>query len=343
MLRIVAGTQLVNRRLALVLAVVAAGSLLLAVGKPHARKRQLRVGLVGIEVLPGERSLESNIYDGFRRAVKQYGAAGRVLSVAPTQDARAALASLARQKYDLIIAGLAPPQSVASVATRFRDSTFLVFDFPHELLPRRPKNVLSVVFRVEEASYLAGQLAALMETRRAGRDVISSVGGVKIPPVDAFIAGYQAGAKKANPTIVTLNNYASTFGDPRKCKTVALGQIARGSHVIFQVAGGCGLGALEAAKENRVWGIGVDVDESYLGPHILTSVVNRYDEAIVRTVADLVRGQLRTGRTQALGLRDGAVALGKISARVPRSFVRAVERTRAQVLARKIIVPATLP
>ena len=99
--------------------------------------------------------------------------------------------------------------------------------------------------------------------QRQGRS--PSVGGQKIPPVDHYIAGYQAGAKAANPEIKTLNAYSQDFVDQAKCKELALDQIAKGSKVVFQVAGGCGLGALDAAKEKGVQGIGVDADQAYLG------------------------------------------------------------------------------
>ena len=99
------------------------------------------------------------------------------------------------------------------------------------------------------------------------KNTISSVGGIKIPPVDRFIAGYQAGAKAVIPDIQTLNGYSNDFVDQAKCKELAADQIAKGSDVVFQVAGGCGLGALEAAAEGNVWGIGVDKDQSAEGPH----------------------------------------------------------------------------
>ena len=114
--------------------------------------------------------------------------------------------------------------------------------------------------------------------------MISSVGGQKIPPVDHYIAGYQAGAKAANPKIKTLNGYSQDFVDQAKCKEIALNQIAQGSQVVFQVAGQCGLGALDAAKEKGVQGIGVDADQAYLGAHILTSAQKKVDVAVFDTV-----------------------------------------------------------
>ena len=116
-----------------------------------------------------------------------------------------------------------------------------------------------------------------MVKKQGGDQNIGVVGGVKIPPVDSFLAGYQAGAKKCNPGIKVLIGYSQDFIDQAKCKTVAQNQIDAGSQVEFNVAGPCGLGTLDAAKEAGIWGIGVDVDQAYLGKHILTSAVKRVD------------------------------------------------------------------
>jgi basic membrane lipoprotein Med (substrate-binding protein (PBP1-ABC) superfamily) len=138
----------------------------------------------------------------------------------------------------------------------------------------KPANVQGLLFKENEAGYLAGTLAALY-AKDNNVDTISSVGGQKIPPVDGYIAGYQAGAKKANPQLKTLNAYSQDFVDQAKCKELALSQIERGSKVVFQVAGQCGLGALDAAKQAKAQAIGVDADQSFLGGHILTSAMSR--------------------------------------------------------------------
>src|SRR6266536_1932476 len=98
----------------------------------------------------------------------------------------------------------------------------------------------------------------LAQAARKGADLVNtvgSVGGEKQPPVDRYIAGYQAGARKADPGVKLLNAYSQDWVDQAKCKQAALDQIASGANVVFQVAGGCGLGVLDAAKERRVWGI----------------------------------------------------------------------------------------
>ena len=114
--------------------------------------------------------------------------------------------------------------------------------------------------------------------------MISSVGGLKIPPVDAFIAGYQFCAKKVKPSITTLNGYSQDFVAQDKCKEVALQQMGEESDVVFQVAGGCGLGAIQGAKEQKKWGIGVDTDQGFLGSHVLTSATKKVDVGVFTTI-----------------------------------------------------------
>ena len=209
-------------------------------------------------------------------------------------------------------------------------------------MPNRPNNVVGLAFSTEQAGYLAGHLAALVLTLSPGEEVISSVGGERVPGVERWIAGYQAGARRANPRITTLTSYTDDFIDPVKGRSVALSQIAKGSRVVFQVADHCGLGALEAASERGVWGIGVDVDQSHLGRHILTSALMRVDVALFDTIEALARGTLETGRTSRFSLEDRGVDLGAISPAVPRSFKDEIEDVRAEIIAEKIPIPSSV-
>src|SRR5207302_9155285 len=129
----------------------------------------------------------------------------------------------------------------------------------------------------------------------------------------------------AFPKVQPVNGYAQSFDDQAKCKEVALNQIGRGSVVVFQVAGNCGLGALDAAKEQHVWGIGVDADQSFLGPHILTSATKKVDRAVFLAIKSVKDGKFHGGDA-VYGLREGGVGLGKVSPKVPRSEVAAVKR-----------------
>ena len=282
-------------------------------------------------------------YLGLDRAVRELGIRGRVLTPAPKEGYVPSLSLLARQKYDLVISfGFFAAAAVDRVAPGFSATRFALIDFAHDDLPHRPTNVVGLVFREDQVGYLAGHLAALVLTLSPGEEVISSVGGQRVPAVERYIAGYQAGARGANPRVTTLNSYTDDFLDPAKGRSVALSQIAKGSRVVFQVASACGLGALEAASERGIWGIGVDVDQSHLGGHILTSAVKRLDVAVFDTIEKLVRGTLETGRTSSFSLRDGGVGLGTISAGVPRSLKAEIEDIRAGIVAGKIPIASSV-
>lgn len=305
--------------------------------------RRPRVGLV-TEPTGIEGTYVRGAYLGLERAARELGIRGRVLTPAPKEGYVPSLTLLARQKYDLVIGvGMAagpehtrPAAAIDSVAIGFPETRFAIFDFAHDDLAHRPPNVVGLVFREQQAGYLAGHLAALVLALSPGEEVISSVGGQRIPAVKKYIAGYQAGARAANSRVRTLNSFTDDFWDPVKGRSVALSQIAKGSRVVFQVAGPCGLGALEAAKERGIWGIGVDVDQSHLGRHILTSAVKRLDVAVFDTIEELTRGTLQTGRTSHFSLRDGGVGLGTISAAVPPSLKIEIEHVRAEIVAGRI-------
>jgi basic membrane protein A and related proteins len=302
----------------------------------------LKVGLI-VESLGLGLGYGREAYLGMERAVRELGVKGRVLVPAPKEGYAPSLILCAQQGYDLVLAiGFRTAAAVDAVASRFSETRFAIIDAPHHELPHGPKNVQSLVFAEEEASYLAGCLAALMVGDAPGDHVISSVGGQPVPAVERLIAGYQAGAKRVDPDITTLNSYTDSFLDRLKGRSVALSQIARGSRVLFQVAGTCGLGALEAAKEHGVWGIGVDVDQSELGSHIVTSVIKRLDIAVFATIEKLVDGTYETGGTSRFSLRDDAVGLGAISDEVPDSIVAEVESVAAEILAGDVTIPTSV-
>jgi basic membrane protein A and related proteins len=315
---------------------------------PVMSERRLRVGLV-LEPTGIDNPYNHGPYLGLERAVRELGIRGRVLTPAPKEGYIPAVSLLARQKYDLVIGTNFAATAIDRVASAidklalgFPETRFAVIDLAHDDLASRPENVVGLLFGEEEVAYLAGHLAALMLTLSAGEEVISSVGGRRVPAVERLIAGYQAGARAANPRVTTLNGYTDSFLDPVKGKALALSQIAKGSRVVFQVASFCGLGALEAAGEHGAWGIGVDVEQSHLGRHILTSALKRMDVAVFHTIEELARGTLETGRTSRFSLENGGVGLGAISAEVPRSFTDEIEDVRAEIVAGKIRVPTSL-
>jgi basic membrane protein A len=296
----------------------------------------MRVGLVTDVGGLNDRGFNHLAYLGVQQAKQRLGADYRVFLSNASSDYVPNLTKFAREKYDLTVGvGFTEADAIDTAATRFPKEKFAIVDVDQTTEKHKPKNLLGLLFKEQEVGYLAGYLAALEEKRRPGPDVIGSVGGQKQPPVDRFIAGYQAGAKAANPGIKVLNGYSQDFADQQKCKEIALDQIAQGAGVVFQVAGGCGLGALEAAKQKGVWGIGVDADQAFLGPHILTSAVKRVDTAVFLAVKAVRDGTFKGGNVT-YGLKDNGVALGKISSKVPKADVDKVQKIRADIIAGKI-------
>jgi basic membrane protein A len=305
---------------------------------------KVKIGLVTDIGGLNDRGFNHLSYVGLQRAQSELAIQQRVFQAHSTQEYVPNLSTFARQGYDLTIGvGFTEATAIDTAATTFPNSKFAIVDVDQTEEPHKPKNLLGLLFREQETGYLVGYLAGLEEKRRSGPDVIGSVGGQKQPPVDRFIAGYQAGAKAADPGIKLLNAYSEDFSDLAKCKQVALNQIEQGAGVIFQVAGGCGLGALDAAKEKGVWGIGVDADQSFLGPHILTSAVKRVDTAVFLAIKSVVDGTFKGGN-MTFGLKQNGVGIGKISPKVPQSEVAKVNQVRADIISGKIKnIPTEVP
>ncbi|MDQ3670295.1 MAG: BMP family ABC transporter substrate-binding protein [Actinomycetota bacterium] len=313
--------------------------------KPAAPPRPdaVKVGLVTDVGQLNDRGFNHLAYMGLKEAERSLGVQGRVLESKSASDYVPNLTSLARQGYDLVIGvGFAQGEAVDAAATKWPRTRFAIIDVDQRFLRHKPGNVVGLLFKEQEVGYLAGYLAALTEKRRPGKDVIGSVGGMKEPPVDRFIAGYQAGAKRAVPGIVLLNGYSRDWDDQAKCKEIALNQIARGAGVVFQVAGGCGLGALDAAGERRVWGVGVDADQSFLGPHILTSAQKKVDRAVYLTIEAVKNGTFRGGRNSLYGLEQDGVGLGKVSPKVPEADLAAAEKVKDEILAGEVVIPTSV-
>jgi basic membrane protein A and related proteins len=310
-------------------------------GKPGQGKK---AGLVTDVGGLNDRGFNHLSYLGLQRAGRELGVKTQVFQAKSTADYVPNLSTFARQGYDLTIGvGFTEAEAIATAAKSFPNSNFAIVDVDQTTEAGKPKNLLGLLFKEQETGYLVGYLAGLQEKRRPGPDVISSVGGQKQPPVDRFIAGYQAGAKAADPGIKTLNGYSQDFNDQAKCKQIALNQIEQGSGVVFAVAGGCGLGALDAAKEKHLWGIGVDADQSFLGPHILTSAVKRVDTAVFDAIKLVVDGKFKGGNIT-FGLKDNGVGIGKISPKVPQADVQKVNQIRADIISGKITnIPTEVP
>jgi basic membrane protein A and related proteins len=306
-------------------------------------EERIKVGLITDLGQLNDRGFNQLAFQGLKRAQRELDVDGRVLESRSASEYVPNMTTLARQGYDLIIGvGFAQGDAIDSAARQFPDTRFLIIDVDQASLKNKPDNVVGMLFREEEVGYLVGYLAGLQVARDEGPDVVGSVGGFKEPPVDRFIAGYQAGAEAAAPGVKTLNGYSQDWDDQAKCKELALNQIAAGASVVFQVAGGCGLGALDAARERNVWGIGVDADQAFLGDHVLTSALKKVDQGVFLAIKSVIDGTWQGGRNLTFGLEEKGVGLGTVSERVPPDDLAKVEAAAKEIAAGEIRVPREL-
>lgn len=274
-------------------------------------KEAIKVGLVTDIGGLNDRSFNQLANEGLERAKSELGVETRVLISKANSDYVPNLSTLAQQQYDLVIGvGFLMADAMNTVAPKFPKTNFAIIDVDATGLKAKPTNVSGALFKENEAGYLVGYMAGLY-IKDEGGGTASSVGGQKIPPVDAYIAGYQAGVKAANPDAEVVNGYSQKFDDPAPCKELALDHIAQGAKVVFQVAGGCGLGALDAAKEKSVQGIGVDADQAYLGDQIMTSALKKVDVAVYDEIKAVQDGTFKGGDNRIFDVKSGGVGIGE--------------------------------
>jgi basic membrane protein A and related proteins len=297
---------------------------------------QISIGLVTDIGGLNDRSFNHLAFVGVQRAATQLGIKPDVLQSNSAADYIPNLQHAAQSGDKLVIAvGFLMESAVEKAAAAFPNTQFAIIDSG----PAKPvANLKSLLFHEQDGGYMAGYLAGLVTKT----NVVSTVGGQKIPPVDHYIAGFIAGAKAANPQVKELNAYSQSFTNQAACKELALNQISQHSDVVFQVAGGCGLGALSAAKEKGVWGVGVDADQSYLGPFILTSAVKKVDVAVFDTIKQITSGTFKGGTTDFFTAQNGGAGIGAISSKVPAADVTKLEAIQKKVESGAIVPPDTV-
>jgi basic membrane protein A and related proteins len=292
-----------------------------------------------------DRSFNFLANKGLQTAKKNLKVEGRVFISKSDRDYIPNLSTAARQGYNLIISvGFLMGDATAAVANRFPNTKFAIIDNSGAAKDftkgPKPTNIRGLLFKEQEAGYLVGYLAARQIVAKPfnGQTKLGAVGGLKIPPVDRFIAGFYAGAKKGSARVTVTHAYSQDFVDQAKCKEHALAQIADGAGAVFQVAGQCGLGVLSAAKERGVFGIGVDADQGYLGQHVMTSATKKVDVAVYKTIEAAKKSgkAFRTNFNAIFTVANGGVGYGKISNRVSPALKLAVEGIRKQIASGKI-------
>jgi basic membrane protein A len=329
-------------------AVVAVLAALTQPAAAPAAPTSLRIGMVANTAGVFDRSFNQLAYAGVRTAAARLRARIDVRASPSEASYVPSLRAMAAQGYDLVIAIGAPEEgAVGEVARQYPKVNFAIVDDSYA----SPgigglANVQGLLFKEQEAGYLAGYLAGLMQATsgprmRAGK-VVSSVGGAKEPSVDRYIAGFQAGVKAADPKVKLLNAYATPGALVTRCQSLAASQIAAGSDIVFQVAGPCGIGALTEVNAKNVWAIGSDADQGFLGPYVLASAVKRVDRVVILAIDAVADGTFKGGRDVVFGIAQNAVGVAGINALVPRPIRVKLAAVAASMRAGKISIPTTV-
>jgi basic membrane protein A len=332
------------------LAVVLAGS---SSARPKAAKATFLAALISDVGHFNDKSFNQSQLAGLNKA-------GKVLKikVLPIQSNNSSdyipnLTTAIRRGSNIVIAaGFLMATDLATVAAQFPKTSFAITDdfvssSAGDFKGKDVHNIEGLTYATQENSYLIGCMAAMVvKSQFGGTPTIGVVGGIKIPPVDVFLAGYKAGAEKCVPGTAVKIGYSQDFVKQDLCKNVAEQEIASGAKIIFGVAGLCGLGALSAAKDHGLFAIGVDRDQSFLGTYILTSAVKRVDVGVFDAIKATKTGKFKGGTNLVFNLKNNGVALGKFSPRLKGALLKKVNAKiavlRKQIISGKIKPPTNV-
>ena len=338
-----------------VLGVGLAALLLLAAcgGGTGTPAKVIKVGLVTDTGGLNDKSFNHLADVGLLKAVADFKIKGDVVESKTGDDYVPNLTHFASLNYDLIIGvGFLMQAAVGTVAGQFPNVHFAIIDGAgtdakgNDLkLP----NVESLFFKEQDAGAMVGVIAGMMTKNKLTPNksqVISAVGGISIPPVNHYIAGYKWAATMENPGIKVLVGYSNDFNDPAKCKTVANAQIGQNhSDIVFQVAGGCGLGALQAAGQAKVYSIGVDADQKDADPSVIMSALKKVDVATYTAIKAVVDGSFAPGALTFSIANDGAgYQLDNFpGGALPADIKTEVDSVMAKIKAGTLTPPADIP
>ncbi len=286
----------------------------------------------------GDGSWNDTAYAGFKAGLEKTGVEGRPIE---SKDVVAQGEEIMRRAADggfglVVSLEWIHGEPMQKIAPDYPETNFVIMN-----QTREGDNLASVVFAEHQGSYLAGALAAQVTTDTSieginADPVIGVIGGVKSPGIDKFIVGYIQGAKAVNPDIDVKVAYAESFGDPAKGEQLAKAMFAEGADIVYQVAGGTGIGIIEAAKAEGRYAIGVDTDQDSMAPgHVLTSMVKRVDVAVEKILEDYAGGAFPGGQVLTFGLKENGVALSDMEHtkdRIPAAYLDKVEELKAGIV-----------
>ncbi|MBV9278916.1 MAG: BMP family ABC transporter substrate-binding protein [Chloroflexi bacterium] len=298
-----------------------------------------------------DKSFNADAYNGLRMAEAAFpGVKGNVIESKNPSDYIPNLTSFARKGTGLTIGvGFLMANAIYQVAKEYPKQKFALIDgAPADAKgnTRNLSNVANLFFKEQESGYLVGAIAGLMEKDKVGKAVhntIGCMGGLPIPPVNRYIAGYYAGARHVNPGIKIVRGYSQSFVNQQAGKSIGLAQIDT-SHadILFQVAGASGLGYLAAAQQRGVYGIGADADQGYLGKYIIASAIKRVEIAVRDTIRATQTGAFKGG-DHLFSLKNDGTGFVATGGTVPSKIVSQVHALERQIASGKIVPPATPP
>ena len=292
----------------------------------------------------GDKSFNDSAYEGLDRAKKELGVEFVTLETGEGTEREAAMRQLAAGGSQLVFGvGFLFTDDIRQLAEEFPQVKFACVDYTVKQGEALPPNLVALKFREEEGSYLVGALAALVS--RTGR--LGFVGGMEIPLIKKFEAGYRAGVAAVRPQARVIVKYAGTTGnafkDPTKGKELALAEYHQGADIIFHASGSTGLGVFEAARELKKLAIGVDSDQYDEAPgFILTSMVKRVDTAVLETIREVASGGW-TGGVHDFGLAEDGVGWvydERNQGLIPAAAKAKVDSLRSAIIAGSIQVPS---
>src|SRR5438874_3393292 len=300
-----------------------------------------------------DRSFNQSQLEGLKRAKKELKINILPLQSNSTSDYTPNFNQAVRAHSNITIAaGFLLADTLENIADQFTDSKFAITDYcakgeakkciTGSVLTKDHPNVMGLDYAANQSGCLVGYLAAEMVKKQGGKQVIGAVGGLHIPPVDIWIAGYRYCAQLFEPSIKVLVGYSGDFVKSDLCKTVAENQIAQGAQVLFQVAGGCGLGTLTAAAQHQIWGIGVDKDEYNDAKRVLTSGVKHVDLGVFNMIQATKDGKFKGDRDLQFTLANGGMGLGKINPAVPKALIDKMNGIKQKIISLQLKVPTTI-
>ena len=286
---------------------------------------------------------------GLEKAKSELHVQGDVKESKTGDDYVPNLTDFATKNYDLVIGvGFLMQQAIGTVSGQFPNIHFAIIDgagTDANGKDLKHPNVVSLFFKEQDAGAMVGVIAGWLEKNgkaKKNKHIIGAVGGVSIPPVNHYIAGYKWAAKMEDPSIQVKIGYSNNFNDPAKCKGVADPMIAAGADVMFQVAGGCGLGVLQTSGQKGVYSIGVDADQKDADASVIASALKKVDVATYTAIKAVVDGNFQGGALTFSIANEGAgYAIDNFQ--VPAELQTELDKIQGQIKSGALTPPADIP